>query len=811
MLMAAMVLSLSLSFTACSDDDGDKSEQQKKEDVNKLDTDDARVAFRWLCVLADVTTLDDNWQSKTYEPTVGVRSDNNEFTRLIIVSDLDEAKEHFSKLADLNVNQLGVAQTVNGGAAGTMKWTPSKEAAKNLAEVEVSSRIMPHLQKLVYCTEEQTGQNGLLWDSMKGVAYYRLGDVVRDGEGYYWVCVRPSFAPDKGDSHWINIYNAGESGKVNGEKKPIKSENVCADYNQKDKYDGKTIKLPTQLSYDREHIYNLNNLLWALLKPEDYRTTTEVVGNKGKGLCGFDYGYHGVHYLANVAKFWDIRINGRGTSIWEILFGKTHEEMSKLHKLNFFYYGYKWWWGSTADMWIYQSTAYLNKYGETGSMSDDKYDIDVVSSGFDINRYAGDPAADQNASFAQLLTDDDGNKECHWVVRYKRGDKLSTTKYDPYNRLGGCEDIYRYNQKTGDKVGKDEKQVTDDKVSATEEGYFFTGSVIEDETGTRWYCYAGWQDGEVLTVDRKARFFSFQNFQTAEEKLINGYDSDDVHTKGLFATGDLMPEKEAPLFGYFLDFIYNMAPNVSAANPVEQAYVDNFNEMGGLRANELMVTRDTIYVYPDNNAQSEAKIRCVNIAIIPDDGRDTGSQPYMRYIIDGTRVGANRGGHDGYPINHFNTCYTDFGASLDLVHLYKYCKFMTDRQLTAIHYDKWSHCKRRGTNERDGDFRTTSRHTARYLYTDYKEDPGDFTSAYYEPVVFARYLELDDPGIAFRETYGGHKYKLIYQPNQNARDQAMKGKFCNGLLWAVNHAGKEPMTYKDGEPYNISYIKEFRE
>ena len=58
MLMAAMVLSLSLSFTACSDDDDDKSEQQKKEDVNKLDTDDARVAFRWLCVLADVTTLE---------------------------------------------------------------------------------------------------------------------------------------------------------------------------------------------------------------------------------------------------------------------------------------------------------------------------------------------------------------------------------------------------------------------------------------------------------------------------------------------------------------------------------------------------------------------------------------------------------------------------------------------------------------------------------------------------------------------------------------------------------------------------------
>ena len=226
MLMAAMVWGLGLSVTSCKDDDDKKeSNEQKKDDVNKLDTDDARVAFRWLCVLTDTDVLTEDWASKTYEPTVGEASANNQFTRIVIVRDLDEAKEHFSKFADLSVDQLSTSQTISGGAAGTMTWTPSKAGAQNMAEVAVNSRIMPHLQKIVYCTEEQKGDNGLFGDSMKGVAYYRFGDVVRDSEGYYWVCVRPSFAPDKGDSHWINIFNAGEYGKKNGQKVPMPAAN----------------------------------------------------------------------------------------------------------------------------------------------------------------------------------------------------------------------------------------------------------------------------------------------------------------------------------------------------------------------------------------------------------------------------------------------------------------------------------------------------------------------------------------------------------------------------------------------------------
>ena len=89
-LMAAMVLSLSLSFTACSDDDDDNNgSEQKKDDVSPLDTDEARVAWRWLCALTNAEGFDTNWKSKTWEPTVGQASENSQYTRIVVVDDLD--------------------------------------------------------------------------------------------------------------------------------------------------------------------------------------------------------------------------------------------------------------------------------------------------------------------------------------------------------------------------------------------------------------------------------------------------------------------------------------------------------------------------------------------------------------------------------------------------------------------------------------------------------------------------------------------------------------------------------------------------
>lgn len=481
MLMVALVCGLSLSVTSCKDDDDNNTSEQKKDDVSPLDTDDARVAFRWLCVLAGVDKLDDNWQSKQYEPIVGDASQNNAFTRIIVVKDLQEAQEDFSKLADKTCAQLASMQIIDGGAAGTMKWTPSKAGEQNLAVVEVNSRIMPHLQKLIYCTPDQKGENSWFGDNLKGTAYYRLGDVIRDQDGYLWVCVRPAFAPDKEYSHWINIYNASRygnkydaTGKEVVNRCPMLEENVYDKYDRSEKYGlNVTIKLPTQLAYDREHIYNLNNLLWALLKPQAYYDA--AIANKQIGLCGFNYDYHGKNFLAKVSQFWnEVPQGGYKYNIWEMLLGRSRDQFDNLQQMNFFYQGYKWWWGETPDFWIYNSKGYVKTLGETGSESGDKVtNINVVKDpetnqrGFDITRYAGDPNSNQYAGFKpQFSMTGNDVHEGYWVVRYKRGDKLGTkgSKYDPYNKISGCQDVYVYNVKTGHGYGADVPQEQDGEI-----------------------------------------------------------------------------------------------------------------------------------------------------------------------------------------------------------------------------------------------------------------------------------------------------------------------------------------------------------
>ena len=451
-LMAAMIGGLSLTFTACSDDDDNKSEQTRG-DADPLDTDEARTAFRWLCVLADASTLDDNWKSKTYEPTIGQASENSQYTRIVVVNDLGEAKVKFSKIADLDVDQLGTKQVVDGGAAGTMTWEPSKADAENLAVVTVNSRIMPHLQKIVYCTEAQVGSNGYLWDSMKGTAYYRLGDVVMDKDGYYWVCVRPALAPDKTESHWINIFNASKSGDGKG----IPNENVITKWNNLDKYNYQTIKLPTKLAFDREHLHNLANLVWALIRPGTYQDA--CLNNNSIGLCGFQYTYHGEKFLNAVAQNWDKLIDGH--TIWEKLFNHPYREMKDLSEMHLFYQGYSWKVGKTGYLWRYSTTGYEPNY--YGSDSDDKELFKFVEEGIDITYYAYTENA-VGKPLSRFTNAAEGKHTGSWVVRYKKGSKLGTGSYSPYNRLGDCTDIYCYNAVKGIKPGKDTKPETEDNM-----------------------------------------------------------------------------------------------------------------------------------------------------------------------------------------------------------------------------------------------------------------------------------------------------------------------------------------------------------
>ena len=481
LLMGALVCGLSATVTSCKDDDDKNTSEQRNEDADPLDTDEAQTAWRWLSALTNAETLDNNWGSKTYEPTVGEPSENNANTRIVVVANLDEAQTKFASLAGVNANSLGTEMTVSQGGVGKLTWMPSKAGAQNLAEVAVDTKLIPHLQKIIYCTEEQVGSNGVFYTNVDGTAYYRLGDVVKDNDGYYWVCVRPSFKQhDKGKSYWMNIFNASESGKnPSGFTMPIPQENIYDKYDKK--YDGKTILLPTKLKYSREHMNNLANLIFALVDPGKYATKVGTdIEYHNNGLCGFDYKYHGEKFLTRVANNWETRTSN-GYTVWEMLFNRTHQQMQdSLKSLRFIYQGYQWRVGRTGYVWEFKADRANGFQAKApGSESDDKKLYPFADNGYDIRRYSGyKSAAKSNAEMEPQFS----STTYTWVVRYKTGEDLMVNgKYSPYEKLNGCVDMYRYNDVTGQDVHSDPETETTMTINNQQLEKPVVGAVIGDD------------------------------------------------------------------------------------------------------------------------------------------------------------------------------------------------------------------------------------------------------------------------------------------------------------------------------------------
>ena len=536
-LLAMLFLAgLGLGVGSCKDDDDDDNNnannEQPADGVNPLDNDEADAAWRWLCQLTDVQTLSTDWASKTYEPSVGQQSEQNQNTRIVVVNDLNEAKMLFANLADVTTDKLAQTYTAKQDGVGTLTWTPSAAGAENLAEVEVDTKLIPHLQRIVYCTEEQRGNNGLFSENVDGIAYYRFGDVIREeATGDYWVCARPSFwQNDKGESHWICIANSNIS-------QSLPTGNIYDKYNNNRKYEFRTIMLPTALKYSREHMNNLSNFLWALLDRDAYANHFNYTGTKN-ALGGFSYEFHGVRFLKNVAEFWSAN-NPSGRTIWQLLFNRSREEMMKMKEMTFIYKGYQWRVGQTGYVWEF--TTKKSDGFQTipqGSESGDKKLYNFGGQGYDIRRYTSLANADQEADGPQQFADG----HYYWVVRYRKGSEMMVRgKYSPYEPINGYTDIYRYNAKTGDKLHED--VVSDDDVKVlnpvtNNKEYYTTtdfrlrshynfGDVYRDENGHRWIVvYPSGRDDMNKTHDifsykettPYSELISFEGLETSANK-----------------------------------------------------------------------------------------------------------------------------------------------------------------------------------------------------------------------------------------------------------------------------------------------------
>lgn len=828
MLMAAVVCGLSFAVTSCKDDDDEKNKEEEQvggeTTVNMLLSDEeavlASLIQQWCGV--EPETIVSGIGGQTFEPTVGDVADASQPHVRTLILYTQEAADAYavSALSILNINPQQPDGFSWSGEMGSISYQHG--SGNELGIINVSLKQIPHLTKLRLVAEADGNAPN------PGLPYYRKGDIVKyTGKGAlngkYFICLSNHNAGQP--SNWISFDSENDRGNLskgdcswaftgkdyvfNGEMASTSDISIWLQefILNDDQYD----EVKQHMSDAKLNNYDINQIIpvsdqWRqklirgiIRKSDDVvldawepltkggtdiqaikaNWPTEVEAEKsgydtktyfplGLLLCntmrwsnGFTYHY----WVPNLSLMKELT---ESIKLSERV--KNAASQNTLSPKHF--------------TWLAVSSITVNSRVLTAE-ENGVYDLHQTAVHWTHDYFKVSTDNKKHYGLLDFTAKKTGVNDNDWTRRNITSHKLTVT--DEGKAYKYFEDVYNRNKEAG-------------KVKKIEYGFFFTGSIIEDETGTRWFCYAGWQDNkDIKTIDKKARFFTFQNIQTQQEPISGG------SGQGTFAVGDLMPEKEAPLFCYFLSFLDTQ--NIgSVAAPTREYLVSHFDEMGGPKCNQIMTRRDTTYIYPDDNTVSHACIFSSNVVYLPENGRTVGTQPYMRYINDQTLMGDNRDTHKttAYFYQHFNSNYHDRAAQLDLTHLFTASNYLTNN--AAIPWDKYSHCKHEGTENRDGGFSAADRYTTGYNTLLFNQDPSRYKSAYHDPVIVARYLELDDPGESFRTTYNGHTYKLISQPNDLIKVLINGGEFIGGLIFTHNESTGIVWTNKNGVGWNIPYL-----
>ena len=145
--------------------------------------------------LALIDELPDNWESTTFTPAEGVAvSEAESDVRNVISTGADHAKSYFLSI----VPDQGLdGDTWSHEGVGTLTYR-EVNGENCYAVIDVNLMQMPGLKELRFVPEAVVGEN-----SFSGEPYYRVGDVIKDKKGIYWICVRPAGGPLKKDNAYF--------------------------------------------------------------------------------------------------------------------------------------------------------------------------------------------------------------------------------------------------------------------------------------------------------------------------------------------------------------------------------------------------------------------------------------------------------------------------------------------------------------------------------------------------------------------------------------------------------------------------------
>ena len=769
MFAGVLCLALGMTLASCKDDEepGTGGEPRTEEEQTRTE--------QWWNVvsqLAETNQFPENWQTATFEPTIGEASETDPYTRIVPTNDLATAAQRFADLTNTYVDETTVGYEWTNSEVGSLTYKRGGPNDTYLAQVDVALKQMPTLKRILYMTPEQIGENG----SFAGTAYYRFGDVVKkesNGQTEYWVCVRPAFGPEgKEDSHWVclnvlpdkNVQEYPGNGSVYTDKNGVQ-------WNW---------KMPTGLGNSKEHMENFAEMLAAIHNPTQYFA---VLGQDTKAKIFHDFSrknlqYHNEFFWQNVKRGWT------DNTIFYKVFGLTEDALFQAVNqagLRFIYNGHSWWYKSSWKCSLYEAS-YTGQNLKTSQYK--TVVTNMQGKEFNIKSFYNHPSSNTNFF---------GDNNKRFVLRYATGKQLcqdANGKNGSYNvktALSNCEDVYVYNRyfyKDAPNGFCDLNKDPEVSTSIAEtRGFFQPGTVIQDAQGNKWICYQGWcnnSDMNVQSLDRKAHFISFDAVDGREEYIDYAENSD--YDSGEFAT-NVPTESEAFMIAYML------AQAASPASSSATALNVGLKDYMGVEPTDLVIQRDSVVTFGGTNAK--ASIVSTNIAYIPQGGRKNGRQPILRYVMDGTRVAGNRvAGKDPYRYHYFYQKYspeTDafhLGATLDACDSWE---FTNQLAYSPVEGDRWSRCAHPNSTARDWEFSIDDSYSGQYNWSLYKYDTQNkrwlnrdrrytnrnglgvsgpkYLSVYYEPVLFVTTMTIDDDNSTnFKETYGGRRYTLVGDP-----------------------------------------------
>ncbi len=490
MLFALLIAGMSFGFVSCKDDDTKDNGDDPTEQEEEAPAPDTFWDVLAQMVQADQITSD--YEGKTFEPTIGVEDPSSSQARIVYVNDMAAAAKSFAYLTGVSVDENTATYEWKDEKVGTMTYTKVNDG-RDYATVDVSIAAVPHLTKIIYRDGEQSGANG----KFSGSAYYRFGDVIsrknKDGETEYWVCVRPAFGPEKKeDTHWISV-------------SPLSSENILT-YKSSHGID---YAIPKNLKYNKEHMQNLAEMLFAMCYPTEW--VENISYYSPKMFHDFDsknIKLHNAAFWANVAYFWtnkgiDQRVFGKSLSYFA--------ECLMSGELDLIYYGVDW-----STKWSNYATFYQAKFVNTkGGKNSNMQTKEPCTKFQKLMVDKKNPANDIKINIKEECTaakpyivnkDIFGDDNPRWIVRYATGAELSNTKSynNVYGKISGVEDVYRYYRDVNPQDALDQyaPEASVPVVNVDGATYYHAGDIItRNSDGTPWMCVrpAGGPNGEAYS------------------------------------------------------------------------------------------------------------------------------------------------------------------------------------------------------------------------------------------------------------------------------------------------------------------------